>query len=503
MNILLTTPLWSLEEEWAEFSGLAATRSLYSLACLSAYLKAFGHSVTVIESTAFSPEQFRSFVGSGNFGLVGIPSWTLSILKTYTTAKTIKEASPGSKVVIGGVHATVMPERTLRECPHADYVIVGEGEKALHGLADYLASPGADISKVPSLYYRGRNEQSIRHNPKSDFLCPEELPFPDYEGAGIDYFRCYIPHVKRDPTYQLVVNRGCPFHCAFCNAFEVHGHKVRSKPVGAIIEELAYLRDRWGARGFYFQDSTFTFNKKWTYDFCEAYGKRLGLPWSCYTRVDQIDNDLITAMKASGCWQIGFGFESANDRMLESMNKRTTVDQNLAALRLCKKHDISVIASFILGWPGENYESALATVRWAKKHAPNICIFYIPIPYPGTLLHKLAVENNWMKADTGWEMYDPAGTLTSQMPFSNPLIGPARMSRLLTQAYAMYYLSPKSLYHFARRIRSRSQFKEIFPLALSFVRILKKDLGLKMKGIFQRQKLVSAASKSTCAQKQS
>lgn len=470
MNTLLTEPIWSFEEQWAEFSGLGKNRFNYSFACLSAYLKAHGYNVTIAEPADYSQVKYKSLIKNGNFQLVGITSVTPSILKAYNTAKLIKELSPNSKIVLGGIHATLFPEYTLRECEYVDYVIVGEGEKALLALTNEISSPDPLLRNIPSLVYR-RNS-SICLNPKAALLHPEEFPFPDYAGAGLQNFKANPPHFKYHPTYQIIVSRGCPFHCAFCNAYEVHGHKVRSKPVNKIIQELAYLKEEMGAKGFSFLDSTFTFNKQWTYEFCEAYEKRIKLPWCCITRADQINQDLLKAMKSSGCWQIGFGFESANEKTLKSMNKMTTVKQNAEAIRICQKFGIRVYGNFIIGWPGETYEDALNTIKWAKNHHLNICLFSTPIPLPNTRLKELAVKEKGITDEVDWKIYDSLGAIKRRPVYVNPLIGYERMAGLERQAYLKYYSSPKVIYHYLRGISTWPQLKMLFPYSVAFFRIL-------------------------------
>ncbi len=470
MKVLLTGPIWSFEDEWGEMTGLAKNRFNFGFACLSGYIKNAGHEVTVIEPTLLSRTQYISFLREANFNLVGITGWTHTVLRTYATAKLVKELSPKSVVVVGGVHVSLLPERTLQECEHIDCIVVGEGERALLALVETLESPKPEFNKVPSLFYREGEE--IHYNSRAKLLEPEEFPFPDYVGAGLTKFRSNPPHFKYLPTYELSISRGCPFRCAFCNGNKVHGRKVRYKPVGSVIEELGYLRDELGARGFAFHDSTLTADRRWVEEFTEAYRKAIGLPWRCYSRVDQIDEDLLKAMKSSGCWQIGFGFESANEKTLRSMKKKTSVAQNAEAIRLCRKHNLQVYGSFVIGWPGETYEDAMNTVKWAMKDPPNVCLFNTPDPYPDTQLRELCVEDGGTPSEWDWEVFDSVGAVQRRPLYINPKIGSEKMGRLQRHAYLKYYSSPKALLRRLSGISSWDQAKNLPMEVLVYLRLL-------------------------------
>lgn len=469
MRVLLTDSLEPTDRS-KDYSNIKRSRYNFAFMCLSGYLKSHGFDVTVIDPVNHSREKYESLVREGNFDLAGISVWTSNVLQAYETARIVKELNPATPVVMGGVHATLFPELILEECEHADYVIAGEGEVALLALAESIAGASHDPAKSPSLTYRSNG--SITSNPRAKPLTADELPFPDYEGTDIVSFRSHFPHFINHPTYQLSFSRGCPAKCTFCEATVVHGHRVKFKPVPKAIEEMAYLRDKHGARGFAFLDSTFTISPSWTFEFCEAYEREINLPWCCVTRSDRVNEKMIKAMKSSGCWKIGFGFESANEKTLLSINKGATVADNEEALRLCRRHGIMVYGSFILGWPGETYEDGMNTVNWALENTPNLCSFHLPYPFPGTVLRELAVKEGGMEDKYDWRMYDSLGTISKSVLYANPLIGAEGMARLQKIAYLKFYSSPKSIYYILKTIRTMDQFKGLLPHGLTYGRLL-------------------------------
>ena len=168
---------------------------------------------------------------------------------------------PSARIVIGGVHATALPERTLAECPEADVVVLSEGEQRLAKLLDYWQKGSGRLEDIDGLAWR--RDGRIVVQPVREFIQDiNQLPLPAYD--LIDMPR-YVPHstqYRRLPNYPVVIQRGCPFDCSFCGAQTVHGRRVRSKSIDTVIRELKLLRIQYGARGIYFQDSTFLINRK-------------------------------------------------------------------------------------------------------------------------------------------------------------------------------------------------------------------------------------------------
>ncbi len=484
MNVLLCAPIWSFQQELGEFSSMSTGRYNFGFLCLSGYLKEQGYCVEMLEPSEMTRKAFNRHIREGNFDLIGLPTWSMSILRVYDTVRILKELSPNSKILLGGYHATFFPERTLEECPEADFVIAGEGEKPLLALVNELEKDSPDLTKVPALYYR--QEGTIVHNKATSYLTPKELPFPDYASADLDGFQAIAPHFKYQPTYQLLAGRGCPFNCAFCNAVQMHGRSHRMKPVDKLIIELRWLKENMGAKGFSFLDSTFTANRKWTLEFCHAYEREIGLPWACFARADCVDEERVSAMKRSGCWQIGMGLESANDATLRSINKKTTVEDNRQALELLKRHKIRSYASFILGWPGETWEDAMNTIDWALQHRPTLAIFNTPIPLPATELRKLVIAEGAISADMDWREFDSAGILHEGKMYVNPAIGEQRMALLQRKAYLRFYSSPRVVWSFLRSLDTWPQIASLFQFGTTFLRIMASHVKMVLKNSMGR-----------------
>jgi radical SAM superfamily enzyme YgiQ (UPF0313 family) len=238
-----------------------------------------------------------------------------------------------------------------------------------------------------------------------------------------------------------VTQRGCPYRCTYCGAANIMGKALRRYSTDRVIEELKILRYDKGARGLYFQDSTFTVNRDYTMELMEKMIKaNLGLLWSCNTRTDRIDPPLLAKMKEAGCRRVVIGIESANQASLDVIRKGVTVAQQTQAVKWVHEARLKLITSFILCLPGETEEMVYNTIQYAKQLKGQIALFYLPVPYPGTKLYEYCKQTGLVREDAAWSEYL---SLDFDNPiYINPLIGKERMKYWYKRAFWEYYLSP-------------------------------------------------------------
>ena len=207
------------------------------------------------------------------------------------------------------------------------------------------------------------------------------IPMPKHELFSIKDYKYAF---SRDfPTAHMMTDFGCAFNCSFCPIrVDNLGFKVR--PVSEIIEELKYLKSL-GIKELYFRDQTFGANKKRAIELCnQMVEEGFKFSWHCFSRVDVINEELLDAMKASGCHTIIFGIESANDKTLQDVQKRINAEKIKMSLELCKKKNIRRAATFIIGLPGEAEEDIMKTVDFAIDIDCNFASFNIAGIRPGT-----------------------------------------------------------------------------------------------------------------------
>ncbi|KKS00040.1 MAG: Methyltransferase [Candidatus Magasanikbacteria bacterium GW2011_GWC2_41_17] len=439
MKILLLQPLVPRHILWGKFEKGEGFVPPIGLLCLAAFLRDKGYDVLIKDAQVerLTEEDLVHYLRNGAFDVVGISTFTNSIAFSYYTAKIVKLALPGCQLVFGGVHATILPEQTLNDCPEADYIILGEGEFRMEKLLKYLEGKMIDLKEIDGVAYRrdGKNEVQPALGVIKDI---DSLPLPAYDLVEM---RKYVPHpsqYKTLPNYPLIIQRGCPYLCNFCSAHIVHGRNVRFKSVDKVMVELRLLKEKYGAKGVYFQDSTFLINKVYISELLNRMIKeKLNLVWACNTRVNTVDPEILSLMRRAGCWMIAYGIESGNQKSLNLMKKGVTVEQNEQAVKLTKKAGIAPVCCYILCLPGENYEDSLNTVKFALKLRSQMALFYLPVPYPGTELLELCRLEGGLQPNAKWEDYSALDF--SNPVYVNPLIGKEKMQELLSLAYKKYY----------------------------------------------------------------
>jgi len=296
------------------------------------------------------------------YGIYCASSLLSSTLKVRDFLKT---NFPYSKLIVGGPHATCMPESLV---PYFDVVVKGEGEQTiLDVVKDYQHVRGPSHARnLPSIYV-GRTVENL-----------DSLPFPARHLAPIHK---YHRKVGGEHSVGVITARGCPNNCAFCS--KVWGKTVRFRSAENVVAEVKEVVGKYGIKGLSFRDDTFTLNKSRLLKI--LYGLQcLDVKWRCITRVDQVDENTLMAMKNAGCVEIVYGTESGSQKILDNLRKGTTVEQNAKAITLTKQAGIPCKAAFIVGSPGETWGTVNETLRFVEEHAPDKAILCTFTPYPGS-----------------------------------------------------------------------------------------------------------------------
>ena len=318
---------------------------------ISSYLKSRGVKVNFVDLAG----EDKEIPVTGHYG---ITATTPQFPEAVKILKRIKSSNPDSKVLIGGPHATLMPE----ECVDAgfDWTIQGEGEWAIH-----------DILKSPTSY---------EGYPVLATSLPDinGLPFPD-RSLVKDY--TYTIDGKKATT--MVTSRGnCPFNCAFCS--KTWKTKMRFRSVENVVEEAKELK-KFNYSGIQFYDDELFINRERDFEICSRL-KDLELVWRCFTRSNLVDEEMAAIASESGCKEMLIGIESGSDDILKNIDKGVTVEQDVEAVKILHRHNIRVKAAMIIGLPGESDETLKETWKFCESMKPYIADFdfTILIPYPGS-----------------------------------------------------------------------------------------------------------------------
>jgi radical SAM superfamily enzyme YgiQ (UPF0313 family) len=294
-------------------------------------------------------------------------------------AALVKAVDPGIKVVVGGHHAAFCPEEIL-ENHCVDFVIRGEGEEPLRRLVEELKKDAPAFGSVPGLHYRAAAGSIIATADAEQTADLDSLPFPARDLVlECDYGALH--------THLVVTARGCPYACTFCSDRRLWRGKVRRRGVANVIEELVSLQRDYRVKTVHFVDGTFTFDRRYVLELCAAMvAAGLRFRWLCTARYDNIDAEMLSAMKAAGCAALYFGLESGSPRVLDAVGKRITVTEIVKKSRLVRNSGLVSMASVLLGVPGETDQDIEATLRLMRVAAVDLFDVNCYVPLPGTVL---------------------------------------------------------------------------------------------------------------------
>lgn len=371
----------------------------YGLLYISAYLKAAGHQVRFMDGFFHDTSAMIRVMQREGIQLVGLSAVSYHWQKAITCAREIKAAVPGAFIVVGGAHPNAIKHAVLDDCPEFDAVAWGDGEETMVEIADRFASGTTDMSGIGGVATRDARDNGDRA-PIRDL---DSMPLCDRSLIELADYRPSPFYYRRLPFTAIIGSRGCPYECTFCHTESL----TRLRSPESLVDEIEVLQRRWGVREIVFYDDTFTLQKKRVYELCELMMRRgIDLSWSANARTDSIDRPLLKAMRAAGCWRLLFGIESGNQKTLDSMLKRETLDDIRRGIRLTREEGIDTYGMFILGYPGETYEDGLRTIEFAAELELDYANFCAVTPFPGTRLYRDVRDDRGFKGFETMSMFD-------------------------------------------------------------------------------------------------
>ncbi|MBI2850386.1 MAG: cobalamin B12-binding domain-containing protein [Chloroflexi bacterium] len=430
------------------------------LALLAAVLERAGYPITVVDASALNLplEAIAPLVRDAD--VIGLTAMTPSINFAVSTARHLKKARPDVPIILGGAHATLLPEETLASAPELDIIVRGEGEESILQLLPALEKSSAGLTpgkqplnKIPGITYRKGGK--IVSNPAGSKLVDlDSLPFLAYHLLPWHSYKPHPPHGRALPFAVIITSRGCPYHCAYCSK-PIFGTRFRAQNPDRVIKEILYHQKRFGIKELAFYDDVFTLDKKRAHAIADQIIKRgIKLHWSCETRVNLVDKNLLRHMKEAGCYAISYGLESGSPEILKAIDKGITLQQATEAVRWSREVGLQTIGYFMIGSPGESPETIRQTIRFAKELKLDFAQFAVTTPFPGTKLHDLYMHGK-KNADIPWENFVYAGTGEGLSPvFESDLLSRNEIRRWAKRAYREFYLRPSYYWQRLRQIKS-------------------------------------------------
>jgi radical SAM superfamily enzyme YgiQ (UPF0313 family) len=368
---------------------------------LGTILKNQGHEVQIYKEDIYIPDYAKI-----KADIIGISILTSTANRGYTIAeKFLKE-----KVIIGGVHASLLPEEALR---YAKQVVVGEAEGVI-----------ADI-------VNGKIQDRVVYGKPVEDL--DSLPYPDF--SLIKGYR--VPAL----ITPVSTSRGCPFDCSFCSVTKMFGRKYRFRSIESIKNEVLATQ----GKPIFFCDDNFAAHPKRTRELLEFFAMQKMRRWVCQVRCDVAkDYSLLALMAKAGCSVACIGFESVNHQTLKAYDKKQTIEEIIHAIKSFHKEKIKIHGMFVLGSDNDNEKTVWDTVRFAIRHKIDTIQMMILTPFPGTKVNQ-DLEGQKRIFNRDWSLYDG-----QHIVFTPKLLSARQLQMNVLRAYARFYSIYNSLVLFIK-----------------------------------------------------
>jgi len=466
--IIFINPLWF---EGSTFDELISKAPPLGLAYLAAVLEKDGFAnLHIIDMKAREMNflELEKELVNLKPAILGITLATGQVTSTAKIIKIAKAINPEVICLIGGPHASALPEETLRETK-ADVCVYGEGELSLLELANAIVEE-REFNLIKGIVYQSNS--FIKINPPRPLIADlDSLPFPARHllPTPREYSRDSSLAISGSETV-VMTSRGCPFRCAFCDK-SVFGRSLRVRSVKNVADEIELLIRDYGVESIRFFDDLLTAIPARVKEICEEFKQRnFNLKWICEARVNTVNPSMLKMMKEAGCAEIHYGIESGNQEVLDLQQKDVTLEQIRQAIKWTNEAKIESRGYFILGLPGDTKETIKETIKFGRSLNLTYAGIALYTPYPGNFTRKYKLEDYGQVLAEKWDDY---------ISFDRPVFLPygmteAELIKFYRWAYLAIHLNFKTIFRILKSIRNITTLK-------SYVKAFFWSMGLKNK----------------------
>lgn len=467
MRVLLIYPPISKEERYSSAIGSAGGRQMpLGVFYLASYLRRRGHRIEVIDGEAenLSTDDILERAERFQPELVGISSTTVAFHRAVEVGREIKSRRPEWPIVLGGPHVSSNPTHAMSFSTF-DYAIVGEGERPLSRLVEALERD-EDLASVDGLIWR-RGEKPFVNPPAPQIENLDSIPFPAYDlSAGLSLYAPPPCNYKKLPVANVITSRGCPNQCTFCDR-SVFGRTLRQRSAENVAAEIEYLWHEHNVREIAFVDDTFTLRPQRIRELFQILDRKgISFPWTCMSRINTVDEELLRLMRDRGCWHISFGIESGNEDILRRIKKNISLERARQVVQCCAKLGMRTKGFFIVGHPGETLETIEQTIDLALEMKLDDMVATINTPIPGSQQFREAAqygsldESDWSKFNYWRPVFVPRGLTRDQLLAKH------------REFYRRFYFRPRILWRYMLSFISPSGPRRLWALLRSLPYVL-------------------------------
>ena len=433
------------------------------LAYVAAIVEQAGHAAVLIDAHSLKLTQDETVRRIREFG-ADVLCFRLDVYGIQQSIEWIGviKARTGLPVVAGGIAMSDYPADCMTHV-EIDYGVSGEAVRRLPRLLEILEGGGehTGLDEIDGLSYRADGE--LHYTPPNDDLVPfDDYPFPARHLLPNEVYKSFVSQ-RRNFTVMLA-STGCPFKCVYCAIVPVP-HRLRS--ADSVMAEIEHCVRDHGVREIDFFDASFFVNRERSMQLMELLARRnLDLEWTCRSRLDHVDDELLAAARRAGCRMIYYGIESGSHDILHNVHKEITLQTTRDAIRATRKAGIRALGFLMVGNPGETRETIRHTIRFARSLNLDYVQICRTIAKPGTVLDQELKEKTgrdyWAEFVRG-----EAGEERLPMPWID--MPQDQLEAELKRAYYAYYFRPRFIVRTLAKTRSLDELRRYARVGLRMV----------------------------------
>ena len=432
-----------------------------SLCYLAPILEREGHEVGIIDSNVLclgikeTIEWLREFQPE----VIGFNILTEGFKDMVPWMQAIKE-SMKLPIIVGGFHLKLYPRETMTyNC--IDYAAVGQAWHTFPELLSAIENGERDMSGIKGLCYR-ENGEIVMTEPREDTTTLDEVPFPARHLIPNERYSTIL--TKQWPITVMLTGQGCPFHCLYC---DMTGWYQPRDPL-KVVDEVEECIKRYDIKEFFFQDETFTVNRKRVYAICNELLRRgIKTGFAIRTRADCVTREMLFLLKAAGCVRVNFGIETGDEEISKNIRRDVTLAQIRNAVGWAKEAKLVTLGFYLLGSPGETEETIRRTIDLAVELDTDYVSISKLVPVPNSELYELIVKETgrdfWREYTLGdWDVINEIAYYKCQ-------VSPEDLDHWLKKAYQAFYIRPRFILRTLSGVRSLRELYGLLTSAWSII----------------------------------
>lgn len=418
------------------------------LAYVAAILEKSGHKVILIDANALklTKEKTLKILEEFKPEILGFRADTYWFHRIVEWASFFK-AAMGVKIIVGGINITLYPKESLAY-PCFDFGIIGEANISLPLLIEAI-SKNNEIDNMSGIVYRKKRGIVVNTN-SNQIIDFDSYPFP---ARHLLPNHLYYSFTSQRKNYTIMVtSTGCPHKCNFCAISKL---PYRQRSPQKVVDEIEECHFKYDVREIDFFDATFFINKQRSMEICDEIIKRgLKIEWSCRSRVDTVDNDILKIAAQAGCKKIYYGIESASQHTLSKINKGISHKQIKTAIELTNKNGINSLGFFMIGNPDDTPKSVINSIKFAKELKLDFIQVCKLIPKPNTDLNNMIINTH--KKDY-WREYILEQKTERRLPTPWTAMSEEEIDKYARKFYRDFYFRPSYILRKIIKIKSMEE----------------------------------------------